>query len=83
MLNLTNLKTKKMYIRNFKLIAILFITNAQYIFAQDINENDTIYSKNFIRGIIEKVNTYQYTHPWIEKDNGWVRGVYYTGVMAS
>lgn len=83
MLNLNYLKTQKIYIRNFKFIAILLITNAQYIFAQNINENDVIYTKDFIRGIIEKVNTYQYTHPWIEKDNGWIRGVYYTGVMAS
>jgi len=83
MLNSNNLKTKKMHIRNFKLITILLITNAHHIFAQNINENEVIYSKNFIRGIIEKVNTYQYTHPWTEKDYGWKRGVYYNGVMAS
>jgi len=71
-----------MYVRYFKLIAMLLITNAHDIFAQNINENNVIYSKNFIRGIIEKVNSYQYTHPWTEKDRGWKRGVYYTGVMA-
>jgi unsaturated rhamnogalacturonyl hydrolase len=41
-----------------------------------------IFSKNYIELIIEKVNHYQYTHPWKETDDNWIRGTYYTGVMA-
>lgn len=41
-----------------------------------------IYSKDFIKSIMDKVNTYQYTHPWKEYDDNWIRGTYYTGVMA-
>jgi len=32
--------------------------------------------------IMYKVNGYQQTHPWKETDRTWVRGTYYTGVMA-
>ncbi|MEP7109363.1 MAG: glycoside hydrolase family 88 protein [Ferruginibacter sp.] len=72
-----------MYCRNFSIISVLVVLNTECIYAQYVNGNDVIYSKNYISEIIEKVNNYQYTHPWKEKDNGWVRGVYYTGVMAS
>jgi len=41
------------------------------------------YSKEFIKLIIEKVNNYQIAHPWAAKDNNWIRGTYYTGVMAA
>lgn len=41
-----------------------------------------IYSKPFIKSISDKVNDYQYTHPWTERDDNWIRGTYYTGVMA-
>ncbi len=32
--------------------------------------------------MIDKVNDYQYNNPWTEKDGDWIRGTYYTGVMA-
>jgi rhamnogalacturonyl hydrolase YesR len=41
-----------------------------------------IYSKQFIKAISDRVNNYQYTHPWKEFDDNWIRGTYYTGVMA-
>jgi unsaturated rhamnogalacturonyl hydrolase len=47
------------------------------VFAQE-----NIYSKPFIKSIIDKVNDYQYANPWIETDDNWIRGTYYTGVMA-
>jgi rhamnogalacturonyl hydrolase YesR len=31
---------------------------------------------------MDRVNQYQYTHPWTENDDNWIRGTYYTGVMA-
>ena len=45
-----------------------------------INEN--IYSKKFIAQTIEKVNNYQFDNPWKETDDNWIRGTYYTGLMA-
>ena len=41
-----------------------------------------IYSKSFIKAIADQVNDYQYSHPWQEFDDNWIRGTYYTGVMA-
>ena len=41
-----------------------------------------IYSKDFIESIIKKVNDYQLANPWKETDDNWIRGTYYTGVMA-
>lgn len=43
---------------------------------------EKVYSKPFIESIIKKVNDYQYSHPWKETDDNWIRGTYYTGVMA-
>ena len=43
---------------------------------------ENIFSRPFIKSIIDKVNQYQFTHPWTEKDDNWIRGTYYTGVMA-
>ncbi len=41
-----------------------------------------VYSKPFIESMIKKVNDYQFTHPWKETDDNWIRSTYYTGVMA-
>jgi rhamnogalacturonyl hydrolase YesR len=48
-----------------------------FTFAQE-----KIYSKVFIKAISDRVNQYQLNNPWKEKDNNWIRGTYYTGVMA-
>ncbi len=47
-----------------------------------INAQENIYSKPFIHSIITKVNNWQYANPWKETDDNWIRGTYYTGVMA-
>ena len=47
-----------------------------------ISAQDDIYSKSSIKAIIDKVNNYQFANPWREFDDNWIRGTYYTGVMA-
>ena len=42
----------------------------------------SIYSQEGIKMIMDKVNTYQFNHPWAEFDDNWIRGTYYAGVMA-
>jgi rhamnogalacturonyl hydrolase YesR len=39
-------------------------------------------SEMSVRELASKVNQYQKTHPYQEEDRGWIRGTYYTGVMA-
>ena len=39
-------------------------------------------SQAFIKSIIDQVNGYQFSHPWTKTDDNWIRGTYYTGVMA-
>lgn len=63
-----------------KNIIILLIANLILVVSGYTQEN--LYSKAFIKSIMDKVNTYQYTHPWREFDDNWIRGTYYTGVMA-
>jgi len=41
-----------------------------------------IFTKEFIKSLMDRVNLYQYTHPWTKVDDNWIRGTYYTGVMA-
>src|SRR6266705_6992230 len=46
-------------------------------------KGQSIKDKASIRLIMDKVNTCQLKHPWTEKtDYDWIRGTYYTGVMA-
>lgn len=45
-------------------------------------QNEDVISRQEIAQIIDKVNTYQLNHPWRERDDNWIRGTYYTGVMA-
>ena len=49
------------------------------------NSQDTpeIFTKPFIADIIQRVNDYQLQNPWREFDDNWIRGTYYTGVMAA
>lgn len=41
-----------------------------------------IYSESSVREIAQKVNEYQKAHPYQKEDRGWIRGTYYTGVLA-
>jgi unsaturated rhamnogalacturonyl hydrolase len=45
-------------------------------------QDKRIFSTDFIADIIDKVNRYQLNNPWSEDDYNWIRGTYYTGVMA-
>lgn len=43
---------------------------------------DRIFTKEYITDIMDMVNTYQMKNPWAKEDYNWIRGTYYTGVMA-
>jgi len=60
-------------------ILIMCFVFIEHITAQSIKN---IYSQKNIEEIILKVNDYQFKHPWKETDDNWIRGTYYTGVMA-
>ena len=55
---------------------------AVFIIYFPVFAEDNIFSKSYIKSMIDKVNDYQYNNPWTEKDGDWIRGTYYTGVMA-
>jgi rhamnogalacturonyl hydrolase YesR len=38
--------------------------------------------KESVKAIMDKVNRYQLTHPHAKYDDNWIRGTYYSGVMA-
>ncbi|TRX47324.1 hypothetical protein FNH22_30080 [Fulvivirga sp. M361] len=42
----------------------------------------SIFEKDHIKKLMDKVNSYQLNHPWKEYDDNWIRGTYYAGVMA-
>ena len=62
--------------KRYSLIMILGVLLAANSVAQDI------YKKENVKELMERVNTYQFKHPWQEYDDNWIRGTYYAGVMA-
>jgi rhamnogalacturonyl hydrolase YesR len=42
----------------------------------------SVFDKAAVKAMMDKVNHYQFTHPHAEYDDNWVRGTYYSGVMA-
>ena len=46
------------------------------------NAQQDVLSTSFIKSIADKVNQYQLANPWTERDDNWIRGTYYSGVMA-
>ena len=42
----------------------------------------SIHDKQDVKAIMDRVNKYQLENPWQEFDNNWIRGTYYTGVIA-
>jgi rhamnogalacturonyl hydrolase YesR len=40
------------------------------------------FDKGAVKAVMDKVNNYQRTHPHAAYDDNWIRGTYYTGVMA-
>tara|TARA_B100001175_G_scaffold304698_1_gene300982 strand:- start:1407 stop:2603 length:1197 start_codon:yes stop_codon:yes gene_type:complete len=59
------------------LFLTLFLTSA-VVFGQ----NKEVLTKKFIASIGKEVNDYRQENPWKEKDDNWIRGTYYTGVMS-
>ena len=60
---------------------VLFLYLATQIFMVNVYAQ-SVFDKSSVKTVMDKVNHYQYTHPWKEFDNNWIRGTYYTGVMA-
>ena len=58
------------------------LTGLIFLCCFQMHAQDNIYSKPFIQSIISKVNNWQYANPWKETDDNWIRGTYYTGIMA-
>ena len=54
-----------------------------FVLITSLNAQEEIYCKKFIHNLMNRVNEYQLTHPWKETDDNWIRGTYYTGVMAA
>ena len=44
--------------------------------------NEDIFAKKNIIAVMNRVNSYTYSHPYKETDLDWIRATYYTGVMA-
>lgn len=42
----------------------------------------SVHDKQSVKSVMDKVNKYQLENPWKEFDNNWIRGTYYSGVMA-
>lgn len=61
---------KKLFFIPF-LLLLSIVINAQPVF-----------DKESVKSIMDKVNKYQLENPWTEFDDNWIRGTYYTGVMA-
>lgn len=60
----------------------IFFLLAGFGMPSTLFSQDDIYSKSYIEEIIQKVNSYQLANPWKETDDNWIRGTWYTGVMA-
>ena len=61
--------------KNFLLFCIVAI-------AGQTTMSQSIFEKKTIKQLMDKVNIYQLNNPWAEYDDNWIRGTYYTGVMA-
>lgn len=46
------------------------------------SHSQSLFDKGSVKAIMDRVNKYQFEHPWKEFDDNWIRGTYYTGVMA-
>jgi rhamnogalacturonyl hydrolase YesR len=42
----------------------------------------SVFDKDSVKEIMDKVNRYQLEHPYAKYDDNWIRGTYYAGVMA-
>jgi unsaturated rhamnogalacturonyl hydrolase len=71
------------YIIKYEMKKIVFLLITNLMLLGSVFGQEDIYSKTYIKSIMAKVNSYQYNHPWKENDDNWIRGTYYTGVMAA
>jgi len=62
--------------RNFFLLLYMLSFSAINVYSQNIFE------KSYIKKLMNRVNNYQLNNPWQAYDDNWIRGTYYTGVMA-
>ena len=62
--------------------AILATIVLALLLAAPLTAADDVFSKDAILAVMHKVNDYQKAHPWRETDRNWIRGTYYTAVMA-
>lgn len=53
-----------------------------FLFLYENSSAQSVCDKASVKEIMDRVNTYQYQNPWTEFDDNWIRGTYYTGVMA-
>lgn len=44
--------------------------------------DQSVFDKESVKRIMDKVNHYQLKHPHAQYDDNWIRGTYYSGVMA-
>jgi unsaturated rhamnogalacturonyl hydrolase len=66
-----------------KRVLIICMIALHFSYAANAQPLENIYTKSFIGDLIHKVNDYQLKNPWKEFDDNWIRGTYYTGVMAA
>jgi unsaturated rhamnogalacturonyl hydrolase len=59
-----------------KLTFILLMAVASFAKGQGIQ------NKQAVKALIDKTYAYQLAHPWKEEDYNWIRGTFYTGIMA-
>lgn len=52
------------------------------IIAISSSNAQSIFKKEAVKQIMDKVNTYQLNNPWQEYDDNWICGTYYAGVIA-
>ncbi len=53
-----------------------------FLFTCLITNAQSVFDKESVKSVMDKVNKYQFENPWQEFDDNWIRGTYYTGVMA-
>jgi unsaturated rhamnogalacturonyl hydrolase len=62
---------------------LFFLMTTGLMMHVNAHAQEKIYSKAFIQTIMLKVNNYQINHPLAGPYDIWIRGTYYTGVMAA
>ncbi len=45
--------------------------------------DEDVFSAEFIKSVMRRVNRRQQLHPWKEQDRNWIRSTFYTGVVAA